>query len=88
MIDFLINLPLNLAPKIHQKSTQEAPKIDKQGYSKHDASWLGIWIPLGTDLGGFGRQVGRQVGPKLVPKSEQLGYRKFIKKVLEKGNPG
>ena len=28
MIDFLINLALNLALKIHQKSTQEAPKIN------------------------------------------------------------
>ena len=37
----------------------------KKWYRKHDASWLGIWSPLGTDFGGFWRQVGRQVGAKL-----------------------
>ena len=31
MIDFLVNSVLNLVPKIQQKSTQEAPKIDKRG---------------------------------------------------------
>ena len=81
MIDFLVNLVPNLAPKTHQKSTQEAPKIDKKGYSKHDdASWLGIWSPLGTDLGGFWVQLGRQVGAKLAPKSEKIGQQKIIKK--------
>ena len=80
MIDFLVNLVPNLNPKTHQKSTQEAPKIDKKGYSKHDASWLGIWNPLGTNLGGFWVQVGRQVGAKLAPKSEKIGYRKINKK--------
>ena len=30
MIDFLVNLALNLAPTTHQKSNQEAPKIDKK----------------------------------------------------------
>ena len=37
----------------------------KKWYRKYDASWLGIWSPLGTDFGGFWRQVGRQVGAKL-----------------------
>ena len=72
MIEFLVNLAPNLALKTHQKSTQEAPKIDKKGYSKHDASWLGIWNPLGTDLGGFWGQVGRQIGAKLAPNSEKI----------------
>ena len=30
MIDFLLNLALNLALKIHQNPTQEAPKADKK----------------------------------------------------------
>ena len=34
-------------------------------HRKSNASWLGIWSPLGTDLAGFGRQVGSQVGAKL-----------------------
>ena len=53
MIDFLVNLAPNLSPKTYQKSTQEPPKIDKKGYSKQDASWHGIWNPLGTVLGKF-----------------------------------
>ena len=31
MIVFLVNLAPNLNPKTYQKSTQEAPKIDKKG---------------------------------------------------------
>ena len=65
MIDFLVNLTLNLRPKTHQKWSQEAFKILKKNYQKCDASWLGIWNPLGTDFGGFYGQVGRQVGAKL-----------------------
>ena len=78
--------PSNLAPKTHQNSIQEPSKIDQTGYRKYDASWLGIWIPLGTDLGGFGRQVGRQVGPKLPPKSGKLGSQDDVKKMIEKGD--
>ena len=84
MIEFLVNLALNLRPKTFQKSTQEASEIDQKGYRKYDASWLGIWTPLGTDLGGFWREVGRQVGPKLVPKSEKLGSQDDVKKMIEK----
>ena len=65
MIEDLINLALNLASKIHQKSTSEAPKIHCRGHREQDASWHGIWNPLGTDFGGFYGQVGRQVGTKL-----------------------
>ena len=91
IIDFLVNLAFNLAPKTYQNSTQEASKIDQKGYRKYDASWLGIWTPLGTDLGGFWRQVGWQVGPKLAPKSEKRrsqepgGDQKMIE---EKGTRG
>ena len=49
MIDFLVNLTFNLQPKSHQNSTQEAPKTDKNKHRKDDASWLGIWNPLGAD---------------------------------------
>ena len=80
MIGFLVNLALNLRPKTFQNSTQEASKIDQKGYRKHDASWLGIWSPLGAILGGFWGQVGRQVGPKLAPKSEKKGSQDDVKK--------
>ena len=36
-----------------------------KSYENCDATWLGIWKPLGTNLGGFYGQVGRQVGAKL-----------------------
>ena len=84
MIDFLVNLAFNLAPKTYQTSTQEASKIDQEGYRRYDASWLGIWTPLGTDFGGFWRQVGRQVGSKLAPKSGKLGSQDDVKKIIEK----
>ena len=88
MIDFLVNLAFNLAPKTYQNSTQEASKIDQKGYRKYDASWLGIWTPLGTDLGGFWRQVGWQVGPKLAPKSGKLGSQDNVQKIIEKRKRG
>ena len=69
MIESFINLALNLAPKIHQKSIQEAPKIDCRGHREQDASWHGIWNPLGEDFDRFWIQLGRQVGTKLPPKS-------------------
>ena len=84
MIDFLVNLAPNLKPKTHQKSTQEAPKIDNKRYSKHDASWPGIWSPLGTVLVGSWAQDVSQVGTKLAPKSaknrEPKNHQKMIKK--------
>ena len=83
MIDFLAKLAFNLAPKTHQNSIQEASKTDQKGYRKYDASWLGIWTPLGTDLGGFWRQVGRHVGPKLAPKSGKLESQDDVKKMIE-----
>ena len=80
MIDFLVNLALNLSPKTFQKSTQEASKIDKLGHSKHHASWLGIWSPLGPNLVDFGVQNGGQVGPKLAPKSSKIEDQEDINK--------
>ena len=79
MIDFLANKAFNKAPRTCQKSIQEASKTDEKGYRKYDASWLGIWSPLGTDLGGFWVQVGRQVGAKLAPKSQNLEIQEHIK---------
>ena len=77
MIDFLINLALNLTPKIHQKSTSEAPKIDCRGHRQHDASWHGFWIQLGRQLGPNFAQLGPtwlqlgptwlQLGPNMLP---------------------
>ena len=80
MIDFLVNLALNLKPKTLQKSIQEASKIDYKGYRKYDASWLGIWSPLGTIFGGFWGQVGRQVGSKI----DARGIQNDLQKLSEK----
>ena len=79
MIDFLVNLAPNLKPKTFQKSTQEAPQIDKKGYLKLDASWLGIWSPLGPIFGGFWSQVGSQVGSKIGPRGVQNDVQKITK---------
>ena len=88
MIDFLVNLAPNLSPKTHQKSTQEASKIDKKGYSKHDASWLGFGSPLGTIFARFGAENWRQMAPilepKLVQKSAQYVMQNDCKKVFSK----
>ena len=61
MIDFLVNLAFNLAPKTHQKSNQEAPKIDKKGIISWmlflidfllnlGTSWVDCWWILGAKL--------------------------------------
>ena len=84
MIDFLVNLALNLRPKALQNSSQDASKIEQKGHRNHDASWLGIWSPLGTILRGFWSQVGRQVGPKLAPKFEKLGSQDDVEKMTQK----
>ena len=49
-------------------------------HRKHDASWLGIWTPLGMDLVGFWREVGSQVGAKLAPKSGKLRAQEDVEK--------
>ena len=85
MIEYLINLALNLVPKIHQKSIQEAPKIDCIGHGQHDASWHGIWNPLGEDFGGFWIQLGRQVGTKFLPKSIKHRSKNEVEKASENG---
>ena len=84
MIDFLVNLALNLKPKTLQKSTQEASNIDQKGYRKYVASWLGIWSPLGPIVGGFWIQVGRQVGSKIGPRGVQNDDQKITKNSSKK----
>ena len=60
-IDFLINIALNLASKIHQKSTQEAPKINKNSITNN----IQHMIPFFIDFSRFWRPLGPQVGPML-----------------------
>ena len=62
-IDFLFNFTLNLAPKIHQKSTQEAPKINKKSIKNN----VQDMIPFFIDFSRFWRPLGPQVGPMLRP---------------------
>ena len=83
MIEYLINLALNLDPKILQKSTSEAPKIDSKGHRQHDASWHGIWHPLGEDFGGFWLQLGSQDGTKFPPKSVKHRSKNEVEKASE-----
>ena len=80
MIDFLVNLALNLGPKIHQKATQEGTKIDEKGYLKYDASWLRIWNPLGTILVDFGSNLGGKLGPSSLQNLSNIDQRTILKR--------
>ena len=54
MIEFLINLALNLAPKTHHKSTQEPPKINTKSIKnnvQHMIRFSSIFIDFGGVLG-------------------------------------
>ena len=61
MIDFLVNLALNLAPKIHHKPSQEAPKINKKLIKIN----VQDMIPFFIDFSRFGMPLGPQVGTML-----------------------
>jgi len=80
MIDFWVNLAFNLRPKTLQNSTPEASKIDQKGCSKHDASWLRNWSPLGTILGGFWCQVGGKLDPSWHQNLKKGGPKTMSKK--------
>ena len=89
MIGFLIQLAFAIwTPKPIQKSTQKASKFDQEGYSKHDASWLGFGSPLGTIFARFGAENWRQMAPilepKLVQKSAQYVMQNDCKKSILK----
>ena len=79
MIDFLVKLALNLAPKTHQKSTQEVPKIDKKGIENMMQVGLEFGPLLGRFLVDFGAKLEpswSQVGIKI---REKIGHRNIIK---------
>ena len=63
MIDFLVNLAPNLRPKTHQKSTQEAPKIDKKGIENRMQVDLEFGPLLGRILVDFGAKLGGKLEP-------------------------
>ena len=63
MIDFLVNLVPNLSPKTHQKSTQEAPKIDKKGIENKKQAGLDFGPPLGRILVDVGAKLGGKLNP-------------------------
>ena len=63
MIDFWINLALNLAPKTHQKSTQEAPKTGKKGIENLMQVGLEFRPLLGQILVDFGAKLGGYLDP-------------------------
>ena len=57
MIDFLVNLALNLAPKTHKKITQEAPKVDKKGIENMMQVGLAFGAVLERTLVDFGAKL-------------------------------
>ena len=82
---FWLTWPSNWGPTPNKIQFKRFPVPTKKGDRNHDANWLGIGIPLGTNLAGFWRQLGRQVGSKLAPKSNQRGSQDDVKKSLKKG---
>ena len=64
MIDFLVNLAPNLRPKTHQKSTQEAPKIDKKGIENIMQVGLEIEPLLERFLLDLGAKMGVNLDPR------------------------
>ena len=67
MFDLLVNLTLNLGFKIYQKSTQEAPKIDKKGIE----NVMQVGLEFGPLLGWFFVDFGPKLGAKLEPSWHQ-----------------
>ena len=67
MIDFLVNLTFNLAPKTHQKSIQEPPKIDKKGIE----NMMQVGLGFGTLFGRFLLDFGTKLAGKLEPSWDQ-----------------
>ena len=67
MIDFLVNLAPNLSRKTHQKSPQEAPKINKKSIE----NMMQVGLEFGPLLGRFWVDFGSKLEGKLAPKSEK-----------------
>ena len=63
MIDFLVNLALNLRPKTHQKWCQEAFKISKNGIENMMQVGLAFGALLARILVDFGAKLGGKLEP-------------------------
>ena len=81
MVDFLVSLALNLGPKTPQKSTQEAPKIDKKGIE----NIMQVGLEFGPLLGRFLVDFGTKLGGKLDPSWFQIDE-KSIKKQCQQND--
>ena len=80
MIDFLVNLAFNLGPKTHQKSTKEAPKIDKKGIENMMQDALEFGPLLGRILVDFGVKLGGKLDPSWFQNPEKKGAKRMSKK--------
>ena len=85
MIDFLVNLALNLAPKTHQKSTQEVPKIDKKGIENMMQVGLEFGSLLGRILVDSGAKLGGKLDPSWHQNPEKRGP-KTMSKIVHKNH--
>ena len=63
MIDFLVNLALNLRPRTHQKWCQEAFKISKNGIENMMQVGLAFGALLERTLVDFGAKLGGKLEP-------------------------
>ena len=82
-IDFLANLALNLAPKTHQKSSQEPSKIHKKGIENMMQVGLVFGALLGRFLVDFGAKLGGKLDPSWLQNRSNIDQRTMLKKSLK-----
>ena len=80
MINFLVNLALNLRPKTHQKWCQEAFKISKNGNENMMQVGLGFGALLGRFLVDFEANLVGKLEPSWEQNRENEGPKTMSKK--------
>ena len=77
-------MALNLAPKAHQKITQEAPKIDKKCIENIMQVGLACGPLLGPFLVDFGAKLGGKLDPSWHQNPEKKGSQDDVKNTTQK----
>ena len=78
MIDHEINLAFDLAPKTHQKSTKDVPKIDEKGIKN--------MMQLGLVFGPLLARIWVDLAAKLEAKLDPSWHQNLKKRVTEKSS--
>ena len=83
MIDFLVNLALNLRPKTHQKWCQEAFKILKNAIKNVMQVGMAFGTLLERILVDFGSNLGGKLEPSCLQNLSNIDQRTKLKKHLK-----